>query len=154
MTWWVTLGSTLARRVNRQRSARDEGLMALELAIVTPVVIVMLLMVVAFGRITHGRQLVDDAAAAAGRAAALAASPGAADSQARSAVTMTLSQAGVSCSSTSVSVDTSAFRPGGEVDVHVLCRASLAGLTLTGLPGTVTLSADSHTPLETYRDLG
>ncbi len=128
--------------------------MALELAILTPVVIVMLLTVVAFGRITHGRQLVDDAAAAGGRAAALATTPGAANSEARSAVTSTLQQAGVSCSSTSVAVDTSAFRPGGEVDVHVRCVTSLAGLTLTGLPGTMTLTADSVTPLETYRDLG
>jgi Flp pilus assembly protein TadG len=128
--------------------------MALELAIVTPVVIIMLLTVVAFGRITHGRQLVDAAAAAGGRAAALANSPGEADSQARSAVSSTLSQAGVSCSTTSVSVDASAFRPGGQVDVHVRCVSSLAGLALTGLPGSMTLAADSVTPLETYRDLG
>ncbi len=128
--------------------------MALELAIVTPVVIVMLFTVVAFGRITHGRQLVDYAAAAGGRAAARATTPGEAQSQARTAITSTLSQAGVSCSSTSVSVDTSAFRPGGQVGVQVRCLTSLAGLALTGLPGSITLTANSVTPLETYRDFG
>jgi Flp pilus assembly protein TadG len=126
--------------------------MALELAIVTPVVIVMLMVVVAFGRITHGRQLVEDAAAAGSRAAALAQTPGEAQAQAQSTVTSTLVQAGVSCTSTTVSVDTSAFRAGGEVDVRVRCVADLGGLSMTGLPGSMTLTAAAVTPLEKYRD--
>jgi Flp pilus assembly protein TadG len=130
----------------------QEGLMALELAIITPVVIVMLLAVVAFGRVTHGRQLVDEAAAVGGRAAALAETPAQADREARSAVRNTLAQAGISCQAARVDVDTRAFVPGGQVIVAVRCVSELSGLALTGLPGRLTLTATSHTPIETYRD--
>lgn len=136
------------------RPGTDAGLMALELAIATPFVIIMLLTVVAFGRVTHGRQLVDEAAAVGGRAATLATSPGQAGQDARSAVTATLDQAGVSCSSTQVDVDTSAFIPGGQVIVTVRCTSDLSALALTGVPGQIVLTATSHTPLEQYRDLG
>jgi Flp pilus assembly protein TadG len=128
--------------------------MALELAIVTPVVIVLLLTVVAFGRVTNGRQLVDEAAAVGGRAAALADTPAQADQDAHSAVAATLAQAGVSCQGTQVDVDASAFVPGGQVIVTVRCTSELSRLALTGLPGQLTLSAVSRTPIETYRAVG
>jgi Flp pilus assembly protein TadG len=136
------------------RNGADTGLMALELAIATPFVIVMLLTVVALGRVTHGRQLVDEAAAVGGRAATLATTPTQADQEARSAVTATLAQAGISCRSVQVDVDTSAFVPGGQVIVTARCTSDLSALALTGLPGQMVLTATSRTPLETYRDLG
>jgi Flp pilus assembly protein TadG len=150
---WVRRLLTMSRARRVTASGTDTGFMALELAIVAPVVIAMLLTVVAFGRVTHGRQLVDEAAAVGGRAAALATSPAQAAQEARSAVTATLAQAGVSCRSTRVDVDTSAFVPGGQVIVTVHCASDLSALALTGLPGQIALSATSHTPLETYRDL-
>jgi len=135
----------------RRDRAGDEGLMALELAILTPVVIVMLLTVVAFGRVTQGRQLVDDAAALAGRAASLSDTPGHADQTARTTVTDTLTDAGLSCRDTRVDVDTSAFVPGGQIIVTVQCTSDLSNLALTGLPGHLKLNATSRTPIETYR---
>ena len=56
--------------------------MVIELAILTPFVIVMLLVVVAFGRVTHARSLMDAAAAAGARAASLTSTPGQADAEA------------------------------------------------------------------------
>ena len=108
---------------------------------------------VAFGRVTHGRQLVDDAAAAGARAAALSSSPAQASSQAQSAVTATLSQAGLSCQGTQVDVDTSALVPGGQVSVVVTCTSQLSGLALTGLPGQMTLHATARVPIEAFRDI-
>jgi Flp pilus assembly protein TadG len=92
----------------------DRGLMAVELAILTPVAIAMLLVVVAFGRVTQARQLVDQAAAAGARAASLSTSPGQAATEARQSVRDTLARAGVSCSGPVVDVDTTEFRPGGQ----------------------------------------
>ena len=57
----------------------------------------MLLLVVAFGRYAHGRQLVEQAAAAAARAASLSATAAQADGRARQAASASLSDAGVSC---------------------------------------------------------
>jgi Flp pilus assembly protein TadG len=130
----------------------DDGLAALELAILTPLIIAMLLLVVGLGRVSHGRQLVDQAAAAAARAAALTNAPGPATTSAQQAAQDTLSQAGVSCRQLHVQVNTSVFRPGGYVDVTVRCTASLSGLALVGLPGSMTLTASSRSVLETHRD--
>jgi Flp pilus assembly protein TadG len=139
-------------RLEWRSPAGDEGLAALELAILTPLIIAMLLLVVGLGRVSHGRQLIDQAAAAAARAAALTNAPGPASSAARHAAQDTLSQAGVSCGQLRVAVNTGAFRPGGYVDVTVRCTASLSGLALAGMPGSVTLSATSRSVLEAHRD--
>jgi Flp pilus assembly protein TadG len=126
---------------------------ALELAILLPFVIVMLLLVVAFGRVERGRELVDQAAASAARAASLSTSPGQAQSAAIDAATQTLTNGGLSCGGMQVSVDTSSFHPGGDVTAHISCSADLAGLTLSGVPGHVHLSSSATSPLEPYRQL-
>lgn len=127
--------------------------MALELAILTPVVIVMLLVVVAFGRVTQGRQLVDQAAAAAARAASLSATSSQAATDARQAALDTLAQAGMSCTGADITVDTTAFRPGGQVSATVTCTTTLSAMAMTGLPGTMALNATATSPLEAFRDL-
>jgi len=127
--------------------------MALELAICTPVLIVMLLVVVALGRVTHGRQLVQDAAASAARAASLTATSVQARQAATTAATASLSQAGMACTAAAVTVDTSAFHAGGQVAVTVECRSDLNRLSLTGLPGQIHLDATSTTPIDPLRDL-
>jgi Flp pilus assembly protein TadG len=126
---------------------------ALELAILLPFVVVMLLLVVGFGRVERGRELVDQAAAAAARAASLSTSPGAARTAAISAATQTLSAGGMSCAGMQVSVDTSAFHPGGDVTAHLSCSSDLSGLTLSGVPGHVHLTSTATSPLESYRQL-
>ena len=134
-----------------RREDRDRGSSTAELVIVTPIIIVLLLLVVGFGRYAHGRQLVEQAAAAAARAASLAPTAAAADDRARQAASGSLSDAGVSCASMSITVDAADFRAGGTVSATVLCTAALSGLALAGLPGSVTMEATGRAPLETYR---
>lgn len=134
-------------------AGRDAGFAALELAILAPLLIVMLLLVVGLGRVSHGRQLVNQAGAAAARAAALTTTPGEAVRQARQAAADTLAQVGVSCGQLGVEVDTAAFGPGGYVDVSVRCNSDLSGLAIAGLPGSVTLTTTSRSPLENLRQL-
>ncbi len=125
--------------------------MTLELVVMVPVIVLMLLMVTGLGRISHGRQLVQAASAAAARAASLSPDPGRAGEQADLAARESLRQGGLSCDSAQVRVDTSQFRPGGQVSVSVTCAADLSHLTLAGFPGSVTLRSTSLSPLETYR---
>jgi Flp pilus assembly protein TadG len=127
--------------------------MVVELAVLVPFVIAMLLLVVAFGRVTHARQLVDQAAAAAARAASLAGTPGAAGEQAQSTAIDTLTGAGLACPTATVDVDASALRPGGQVSVTVACAVDLSAVTLLGVPGTLTMTATAASPIESYRDL-
>jgi Flp pilus assembly protein TadG len=133
---------------------RDErGLMSVELAILAPVVIVMLLAVVALGRVTQGRALVDQAAAAAARAASLARSPAQAQTDAVQAAGETLAAAGLSCAAKDVTIELGGFHPGGQVRATVRCDVDLSAMTWRGLPGSLTLTASSTSPLESWRDL-
>lgn len=140
-------------RPARAPAGGDDGFAALELAVLSSFVIVMLLLVVGLGRVSHSRQLIDQAGAAAARAAALTNAPGQAAQSAQQAAADTLAQAGLACGQLQVDVDTGAFHPGGYVDVDVRCTADLSGLALAGLPGSVALTSTSRSPLETYRDL-
>ena len=142
-----------ARLVGVDGGSREDGFAALELAILSSFLIVILLLVVGLGRVSHGRQLIDQAGAAAARAAALTNAPGQASTDAQQAAADTLAQAGMACAQLHVDVDTGAFHPGGYVDVAVRCTADLSGLALAGMPGSVTLTSTSRSPLETYRDL-
>jgi Flp pilus assembly protein TadG len=149
---WCSAALRLHRRV--QGREHDLGAFAvLELVILVPFVIVMMLLVVGFGRVERGRQLVDQAAQAASRAASLSINPNAAQTAAQQAVKQTLSDGGLSCAAMTVTIDTSAFYAGGQVTAHLSCRADLSQLALAGLPGSARLTADSTSPLELYRQL-
>ena len=138
----------------RVRGEPDRGAFAaLELTILVPFVIVMLLLVVAFGRVSRGRQLVDQAAEAAARAGSLSLNPGAAIVAAQQAAEQTLTGGGLSCSSMQLTLDTSQFYAGGQVVADLTCTADLTGLAISGVPGAVTLRSSSTSPLETYRQL-
>ncbi len=148
---WLRHPSPNSRRPSPRLLSGDRGSAIIELAIVVPVVIVLLLTVVGLGRYSQSTILVEQAAAAAARAASLTASPGDADRAARGAAEATLSGAGLSCTTMNTSVDTSAFRPGGQVQVRVTCSADLSQLALTGVPGRSTLTSSATAPLEQFR---
>ena len=132
---------------------RDEsGSAALELALLTPVLIVVLLFVVALGRVASARESVDGAAGAAARAATLASSPQAAVVAARAEATSSLSSGGTSCAVTKVAVDVADFVPGGVVSVRVSCEVTLSS-AVPGLPGSSTISATGASVLDRYRSL-
>jgi Flp pilus assembly protein TadG len=140
--------------VGSRRPHGDRGSAIIELAIVTPVVIVLVLTMVALGRYSQSRIVVEQAASAAARAASLTSSPGAATQAAQDAAQSTVSGAGLSCAQMTAAVDISAFRPGGQVTVTVTCAADLSALTLSGVPGSATLQFTAAAPLETFRQFG
>jgi Flp pilus assembly protein TadG len=130
---------------------RERGSAPVELVIITPVLILFLLLYLGFGRVSRAEQLVDDAAAQAARAATLDyLNPGQAAAAAQQAADQALSAGGLACASDQVSVDTGNDRPGGSITVHLACNADLSQAIAAGLPGSVTLTASSTSPIDVY----
>jgi Flp pilus assembly protein TadG len=129
----------------------DQGTTSVELVLVAPVFLAALLLVVGLGRIVEAEGRVQGAARDAARAASVARSAVSAAEAARGAAAVNLKERGVSCTAFEVLVDTTNFRPGGQVRVSVACTADLSGLGLSGLPGSKTLRSESTAPLEQYR---
>jgi Flp pilus assembly protein TadG len=131
----------------------ESGSASVELAVLAPVLVVLLLLVVALGRLVLAHQEVAQAASDAARAASIASSPAAASAAAQSAAERDLAGHDLTCAPFSESTDVSGFGPGGAVSVHLSCTASLAGLSLLELPGSETLSASASSPIDVYRSV-
>ena len=144
--------------IGRRRSLRlrrwgdgESGAVATELVLLTPLLIVMLLFVVALGRLAGARLDVDGAAAQAARAASIARDPATASAMAQQTATAALGSDGVTCANLSVNTDTSQFEPGGSVAVTVTCTVGLSDLTGLRLPASESVSSTASSVIDTYR---
>jgi Flp pilus assembly protein TadG len=133
------------------RRPHEQGSATLEVAIVTPALLLFMLLVVFGGRLALAHGEADSAARDAARAASIARSPGAATGDARQAAAATLTNAGISCRGFAVATDTSGFQPGGAVTVEVACTAALSDLGLLGVPGSQTLHGRYTAPVDRFR---
>jgi len=124
--------------------------MAVEMVLLTPAMVAFLLLVIAFGRYVAVRGEVESASRDAVRAASLERSSGAAINSAQNTAAASLS-ARWSCQPAQLG---GVFAAGEIISVHLECRASLSGLGLIGLPGSVTVDGDSSAPLDLYRRTG
>jgi Flp pilus assembly protein TadG len=138
----------------RSRRDPEAGDAALELIILAPVLLALIALVIAAGRMSVARGSVDAAARDAARQASLARSPGEARIAAELSAQAALRQDGLDCTPT-VAVDTVGFGvPLGEpaqVSATVTCQVPLADLVVPGLPGSATLSYTFTSPLDPYR---
>jgi Flp pilus assembly protein TadG len=132
---------------NRQ----ERGSVAVELTLLTPLLLLLLLFVVALGRLAEARQEVDDAASQAARAATVAASVADANGTAQQAAAASLESDHITCSHLSVTTKLSSFVPAGNVQVEVSCAVSLSDLSLLRLPGTETVSGVATSPVDQFR---
>jgi Flp pilus assembly protein TadG len=138
----------------RRGVAADRGSAAVEMVIVAPALVALMLLVVGMGRLSHGDQQIQVAAAQAARAASLQRGDSTAISAAANAAANdVLSNDHVSCahSSTPVSIDASNEQPGGSITVTVTCTTELSDLFLAGFPGAHTWIATATVPLNTYQ---
>ncbi|MGH9055264.1 MAG: TadE/TadG family type IV pilus assembly protein [Acidimicrobiales bacterium] len=142
-----------ARLVPRRGRLRgdESGAAATELVLLTPLLILMLLFVVALGRLAGARLDVDGAAAQAARAASIARDPATATAMARQTATAALGSAGVTCADLTVGTDTAQFVPGGSVAVTVTCVVGLSDLTGLRLPAAESVSSTATSVIDTYR---
>lgn len=130
----------------------DGGFSTIEVVLLVPVFVLLVLLVVALGRVEEARIEVTGAARDAARAASLSRTAAQATDRAHSSAAVVLSGNSVSCvGGPDVDVDTTAFTPGGAVTVHVTCPVRLGDLGFPGLPGTKSVTAQASSVIETYR---
>lgn len=122
-----------------------------ELALLTPLFVVFLLLAAGLGRLGQARAEVDGAANRAAREASLARSSENAEADARAAAAEELGRSSVACRSSEVVVDTADFRPGGWVRVEVRCVVSLGDLALVGVPGERSIGASAVAVVDRLR---
>ncbi|MFD6967198.1 TadE/TadG family type IV pilus assembly protein [Streptomyces sp. NPDC059949] len=142
----------------RRHLAGDRGALSLEAMVLFPVLIMVLLLVVAFGRVTSSHNAVDAAARNAARAASLERNAGSASSAGQATAREVLGQQGLQCTSTSVSISTGGFSTGiGEpasTTATVTCVVNLSDIALPGLPGSKTMTSSFTSPIDSYRQRG
>jgi Flp pilus assembly protein TadG len=122
--------------------------------IVAPVLLIVVVLMVALGRVDSAQGDVQSAARAGVQAAVTAPDPSGAEIQATSAAQSSLAGAGLTCTAPLISVDTANFVAGGWVSVSVTCVTSLADVSVPGAPGAPgakTLTATSSAHIDPYR---
>lgn len=136
-------------------SDRERGSSTLELAIITPALLLLLGLVVVGGRVQVASGALEHAAATAAREASLMRAGTAAQAAASVAAARELDGQDLRCAATSTTVDTSGLtRRVGQpatVAVTLTCTVSFADLALPGLPGARTLTATATSPLDRFR---
>lgn len=130
--------------------------MSVELAVLTPAVLLLLAFAVFAGRTQVAHTAVDGAARAAARQASLASDAATATALADAQARQALAGGDLRCQSTTVEVDTAGFSapPGqpGDVTVTVACVVGMADLLAPGVPGTVRVQAVFTSPIDVYRE--
>ncbi|MFD8416897.1 TadE/TadG family type IV pilus assembly protein [Streptomyces sp. NPDC059650] len=136
----------------------DRGALSLEAVILFPAIILVLLLVVAFGRISSADNAVDTAARNAARAASLERNGAAAGSAGEQMARSVLNQQGLACTSTSVSIETGGFAArigdAASTTATVQCTVRLSDIGLPGLPGAKTMTSSFTSPIDSYRQRG
>ena len=147
--------SALAARALRARlrpvagraDAGERGSMSVEMIVLVPVLLLIVMIAVAGGRLVSAEGMVQAAARDAARAASIERSAGEADAAAR----RSLAAADTADAQCSGGVDVGGFGRGGTVTATVSCRVELSDLGLVFLPGATTVTASSTAPVDTWR---
>lgn len=140
--------------MTHRRMRLDAGSMTVELVVLTPVLFLLALMVLVFGRVSEARQQAVEAARAGAEAAAVEPNASSAQSGAAEIAGAELFGRTRACVSGTVVVDVSQFVPGGSVTVEVACSVDLSDLSVPGVPGSTTVRASATAPLDPYRAVG
>lgn len=136
-----------------RRRSHERGSATVELALLTPGLLLLFGLVVLGGRVALAGGSVEQAAAAAARQASLARDPATADRLARAEATRTLATQRLQCGAITITTDTSGFStPVGQpatVAVTISCQLRLTDLAV--LPATHAITARAVSPLDQWR---
>lgn len=139
-----------------RRAPRDRGSYTLESLFCVTILFAFFGLIAAWGLAGVFDSSVDNAAAAAARAASQATDADTAAARGQAAASAALVMEHRNCSEQHVTIDTSQFsRPLGEpasVTVTVTCTVPLDQLTVPGLPGSKTLTSRATSALDQYAD--
>jgi Flp pilus assembly protein TadG len=135
---------------------QEKGSVAIETAIVVPVLGLVVLLILFGGRVMVAQQSVQTAASAAARAASLARVPGLAHDDAVTAADVSLANQQVRCAATDVVVETAGLTtPVGmpsAVSATVTCHVDLTDLGVPFFPGTRAVSASMTSGVDEHRE--
>ena len=134
----------------RAGSRGDRGSLAIELVILTPILVLFMAVLVALGRIVEAQGQVDGAARDAARAASIAQNSGTALSDAQTAADGDLIGASKCADTPNVTFGGGTdLAPGGVVNVIVTCRVALPALSFIGFQ-TKTITGHASAPIDTF----
>lgn len=128
----------------------ENGSAAIEMVVLTPVLLCVLLLVVAGGRLVTAHNDVNYAAKVGARAASTAHNRALAETTGRDAVESTLAEQNVSCSQLAVTIDASELWPGGQATATLDCNVDLSMTSLLGLPLTKSIRATFTEPVDVF----
>lgn len=133
----------------------DGGSASIELVILAPVLLVLVALAIAAGRLTAAHTGVEHAAAVAARQASLARTADAARVSATAVATNDLAQQGITCHPLKITLSTTGFittvgQP-AQVRARISCRVTLADLSVPGMPGAAVITGDGVSVLDTWR---
>lgn len=139
------------------RATAERGSMTVELAVLAPALVLVLVAMVAAGRIVIAHGSVEAAARDAARQASISRDPSSARTAALTSARAALAREGLECAPT-VSVDTGGFSaPLGRqatVSATVTCEVQLSDLALPGIPGSKVLTSRFTSSLDPFRARG
>ncbi|MFC0625320.1 TadE/TadG family type IV pilus assembly protein [Kribbella deserti] len=139
------------RRDDRGGMQGERGTMALELAILAPIMLMLFMFLMACGRYYQTASLLENAAREGARAASQARSVEDAEVRLNDAVDRAAGQAFRSCADTASGSITSGFAPGETLSVEVTCTIDYRDLGLLGLSGDTVVSRTFSSSVDPYR---
>ena len=135
-------------------SRGDRGSLTVELVVLTPVLVVVALAILVFGRMSEARQQVVEASRAGAEAAAVLPTVGTAQWVGAINAVVNLIGRTHTCAHVTITTDTSHFVAGGTVTVHVACQVLLSDIGFPGVPGSTVVRSSATAPLDPYRSVG
>lgn len=127
--------------------------MSIELAILTPVLVALFLLLVAAGRLVDVKNHLEGAARDGARAASVARTLADAQAFAEDAVEASLEGTSFCDGEAKVAEVAGEWEPGGYVTVEVACKPNMEGLGLVGLGAVGDRKGKATAPIDTYRRL-
>jgi Flp pilus assembly protein TadG len=137
-----------------RRGSDERGSLTVELVILAPILLVVVLATLVFGRLSEARQQVIEASRAGAEAAAVLPTVGTAQWVGSINSAINLIGRTHTCAHVSIAIDTAHFVPGGYVTARVTCVVQLSDIGFPGLPGTTTVTASATAPIDPYRSVG
>ncbi|PPK98778.1 hypothetical protein CLV92_101479 [Kineococcus xinjiangensis] len=132
-------------------SRRDEGSLSLELSMLAPGLVLLLLFLLAAGRVTGVDGAFDAGVRDAARAATQARSPVQAQQRAERVLAAAVATVSVHCRDSLRVEPIAVFEPGRPVTVTASCTYPVSDLGLPGMPGSLTARSTFASPLDPNR---
>lgn len=137
--------------MKRLWTMQDRGSASAELALLTPLLILIALLVLLAHRVVSAGMGADAAASAAARAATLERTPAEAHAAAETAAANAVRTHELGCAIYELDLDTGGLEPGATVAVTLTCTADLSDLSGLGVPGSRTIQGTASSVVDSYR---